>query len=97
MEPLELPIAFSKSGFIYTQLDKSDEAYLYEKKHAESGFVTYEVFEHKETFIFEDFDKKILSDRKKVRYPGNEDFGSWAYAITDFEKAEDKFNLLEIL
>lgn len=78
----QLESNFTKGWRNFSQLKKSGKAYLYEIRTT-SGSIYYEVFRHKE--------HKSLDI---VNYPGNNDFGSWAWATPDLSKAHSIFNLL---
>jgi hypothetical protein len=68
-------------GFIFTQIKKSDYAYIYK---VDTGFsIHYEVFKHKENNHYE-----------CVSYPSDKGFGLWAYSFTKIESACDKFDEL---
>jgi hypothetical protein len=70
-------------GFIFTQIKKSDKAYIYEVNC--DGFVHYEVFKHKENNQF-----------NCVSYPKSLSFGLWAWTKSTLEKAIELFDLLNI-
>lgn len=76
----ELLENFEKYGNKYTQVKKSETAYMYK---VESGTMTYyEVFLRKENTQF-----------GCISYPGNSAFGLWAWCC-DLEKALLRFDLL---
>lgn len=66
-------------GFIFTQIKKSEYAYLYEVK--EGDFLRYEIFKHVENKHF-----------NCVSYPSSKAFGSWAWTTDSIERAFDIFN-----
>lgn len=68
-------------GFIFTQINKSYYAYIYEVKTGNSTH--YEVFKHKENTHF-----------NCVSYPSNKAFGIWAWSCTKLERAIEKFEEL---
>jgi len=70
-------------GFAFTQIKKSASSYIYEVNSGEAKF--YEVF------------KRIENTRFGcVSYPTNNAFGVWAWTYGDLDKAEDKFDELEL-
>jgi len=70
-------------GFIFTQIKKSEKAYIYEVNS--NGFLHYEVFKHKENTQF-----------NCISYPKSASFGLWAWSYSNIEKATLKFELLNI-
>jgi hypothetical protein len=68
-------------GFIFTQINKSENAYLYEVNTGHS--IHYEVFKHKENTQFD-----------CVSYPSNKAFGVWAWSCTKLQRALEKFEEL---
>lgn len=68
-------------GFIFTQIKKSNKAYIY--KVDCDGCEHYEVFKHKENKQFE-----------CISYPKTASFGLWAWTYNDFELAIEKYDLL---
>ena len=77
-------------GFKFKQIASSDNAFLYEvtPPDAKSHF---EVFTRKTTLLCVDFENRVYSETDfKVIYPKVNDFGVWAWCISDREKAFDK-------
>ena len=70
-------------GFIFTQIKKSDKAYIY--KVDCDGCLHYEVFKHKENKQFE-----------CISYPKTASFGLWAWTYKDLDLAIEKYNLLHL-
>jgi hypothetical protein len=70
-------------GFNFTQIKKSDKAYIY--KVDCNGFEHYEVFKHRENKHF-----------NCISYPKTASFGLWAWTYKDLILAIDKFDLLNI-
>jgi hypothetical protein len=66
-------------GFIFTQLKKSEYAYIYEVNTEFS--IHYEVFKHKENTQY-----------NCISYPSNQGFGLWAWSFTSIERAFEKFD-----
>lgn len=90
MKPLEKEI--SRSGFMYTQLQASEKAYLYEQKDKNTGLVVgYEVFRHKEGKAFVVAGNFVPAS---VQFPSNEAFGLWAWTLRTLEQAIARFELL---
>ena len=70
-------------GFRFTQLNKSQFAYLYEVNTNDNIF--YEVFYRKENKRYE-----------CVSYPTNKSFGIWAWTYSNLETASNKYEELNI-
>lgn len=70
-------------GFIFTQIKKSDNAYVY--KVDRNGYEHYEVFKHRENKQF-----------NCVSYPKIGSFGLWAWAYRSIELALEKYYLLNL-
>ena len=92
----ELPNVFpgkgKVSGRVFKKVKETDSAAMYEVK-SENGKVYYEVFVKKLAPLCLDFQKRLYSETEaKVRYPGSNDFGKWAWLLGDLESAERKFN-----
>ncbi len=66
-------------GFIFTQKNKSEKAFIYEVNTGNS--IHYEVFKRKENTQF-----------NCISYPSSKAFGIWAWCCNDYQKALDKFN-----
>lgn len=81
----ELPIEFTGKGevrgFRFRQLERTENAYLYEVT-TETG-IHYEVFERRQNPRF-----------GAVSYPGSKSFGIWAYSIRKLDKAKKKLEYL---
>lgn len=76
-------------GFTFTQLDRSDYAYLYEQKEKESGHITYEVFR-----------RKVNTQFGCVSYPSSKGFGDSVFMGKTFrylDKAKEYFAYLNKL
>lgn len=82
-----------KNGFDYKLVKKGEKAYIYEQWDDEEKFtVAYEVFKikiEKEKLVFGD-----LMPEREI-FPGNEDFGTWAWTYPSLEKAEERFQQVE--
>lgn len=68
-------------GFIFTQINKSEKAYIYEVNLGES--VHYEVFKHKENKHF-----------NCVSYPSDKSFGLWAWTCKTLDRTIVRFEEL---
>ncbi len=79
----ELPIEFAGKGevkgYFFTQVMKSDKAYIY----AVDGGKRYEVFK-----------RKVNRRFFQVRYPSSQSFGVWAWTFTSYELALKRFEEL---
>jgi hypothetical protein len=73
----ELPLEFTGKGevkgFLFKQINKTDNRYLYEVSSA--GAVWYEVFDRK------------LNQYGGVSYPKAKSFGKWAWSTRSLDKA----------
>jgi len=82
-----------KNGFGYRLLVRGERAFIYEQWDDEDNFiVSYEVFTRrvdKEKEVF----GELLPEREV--FPGNADFGVWAWSIRNLEKAYEKYYTLE--
>ena len=82
-----------KNGFIYNSHKKGDKAYIYQQYCPETERVMgWEVFQ-----IKVDQPKVVFGVELGEReiFPGNEDFGKWAWSYSNYEMAEKKFIYLE--
>ena len=68
-------------GFIFTQIKKSDKAYIY--KVDCDGSIHYEVFKYKENKQFD-----------CVSYPKTGSFGLWAWTYMEIDLSIEKYDLL---
>ena len=87
-----LPPILRKNGFQYNLITAGEKAFIYEQVYSK-GVNYYEVFKKviaKETTIQGNFIPEHIS------FPGNEDFGNWAWVYRSKEKAIKKFNELEL-
>ena len=71
-------------GFEFTQIEKSSFGYIYAVNTGNNTH--YEVFKHVENTLY-----------KTVSYPSNKSFGKWAWTYSTLQKAEDKFDELELM
>ncbi len=82
-------------GTHFKQLQKSDKAFLYKLTDIETGSKRYEVFLRK--VVKADsavLGGKLVNYDEHESYPYTEAFGSWAWCISDYNKALRKFNEL---
>ena len=88
-----LPVTLTKNGYYYKQIKKGNKSAIYEQTCDESpNPIAYEVFRikiDKEKVVF----GQLLPE--KEIFPGNEDFGKWAWSFCGIEKALSRFELLE--
>jgi len=78
-----------KNGFIYTLHKKGEKAYIYQQYCPEIERVMgWEVFQ-----IKVDKPKVVFGVELGEReiFPGNEDFGKWAWSYSSYDKASEKF------
>ena len=82
-----------KNGYDYILLERGEKAFIYEQWDDEDKFiVAYEVFRLKISKAKEVFGD-IMPEREV--FPGNEDFGVWAWSYSNLEKAYEKYYRLE--
>jgi len=82
-----------KNGFLYKLYKKGEKAYMYEQSDPrEDAFHAYEVFK-----IRIDKPKEIFGIQlpEREKFPGNEDFGKWAWSCNQLDRALIKFELIE--
>ena len=79
MKELELVIKGrgETKGFTFTQVDKSEFAYIYQSKDADGGHVVYEVFRRVENKMFD-----------CVSYPSSNGFGDSLYMGKTYRSAD---------
>ena len=79
------------SGFSFTQLQESEDSYLY-KVVTEEGSIHYEIFEKSITPICIDFQNRIYSETEfKESYPKSNKFGISAKTTSNYERALEIF------
>jgi hypothetical protein len=71
----QLEIIIKKNGFIYTQVFKNENGYVYSQE-GYGKILAYEAFYHKENNHF-----------NTVSFPGNEAFGVWAWSCHNLDSA----------
>ena len=96
----KLPKTLKKNGNDYTQIKRGKNAFLYKLVDPEaSEYPSYEVFTKKIQPPFslrgKGKDGKLYEYPEKERFPGNEDFGKWAWAWMTLKSATNHFNELE--
>lgn len=88
-----LPNEIKKNGFIYRLLKRGERAMLYEQYCIDAEKVwSWEVFKRKI-----DQPKEIFGIQLGEReiFPGNEDFGKWAWAPSNYERALEIYDGIE--
>ena len=88
-----LPNEIKKNGFIYRLLKRGEKAMLYEQYCIDAEkVVAWEVFKRKI-----DQPKEIFGIQLGEReiFPGNEDFGKWAWAPSNYERALEIYDRIE--
>lgn len=88
-----LPDKINKNSYIYNLIQRGEKAMVYEQIEPEDNVIVgYEVFRRKI-----DKPKVVFGVELGERevFPGNEDFGKWAWSITDKERALDRFKNIE--
>lgn len=89
----ELEKEFTKKGDVFTQIEKTDDYYIY--KRDMKACVYYEVFERKAVKL-NDFWRKYDTNGKYEgyesfeQYPNDESFGKWAYCCNTLERAKER-------
>jgi len=72
-------------GYLFTQLEKGSNSYLWEVKNEGNGSVHYEVF------------KERINERFNcVSYPKSKSFGIWAWTKLNLEDAKSLMKRLEV-
>jgi len=87
----KLPLKLRKNGFSYTQVCRGWRSFVYEQS-VTPEIKYYEVFELR---IQPECEIKGYFYPAKERFPGNEDFGKWAWTCRTLERAMERFNELE--
>lgn len=87
-----LPKQLRKNGYDYSQVLRGKSACIY-AQHVSPNVIRYEVFKIK-------IKPAITINGKRIppheRFPGNEDFGKWAWCCWDLVAAKKRFNELEL-
>lgn len=68
-------------GFIFTQLNKSEKAYIYK---VDTGSSTH----------YEVFKRKVNKQFNCISYPSDKAFGYWAWSCSTLQRAEQVFEQL---
>lgn len=84
---IPLPLVHRANGITLNQVKRNRHVAMYK---AEIGN-NYEVFEIRIRKGESKFGKYYPA---RERYPGNEDFGTWAYSLTGRERAEEVFEVI---
>jgi len=88
-----LPEEIRKNTYLYKFYKRGEKAMMYEQIEPSTGdTVGYEIFKRKI-----DKPKVVFGIQLNEReiFPGNEDFGKWAWSITDEDRALERFNSIE--
>ena len=88
-----LPDEIKKNTFIYRLLKRGEKAMLYEQFCSDSEkVIAWEVFKRKI-----DQPKEVFGVQLGEReiFPGNEDFGKWAWAPSNYERALEIYDRIE--
>lgn len=96
----KLPETKKKNGYLYTLVARSDKAAMYSMKNEKEPLddsIGYEVFlvkvQKAATIPYSSGSKKgqLYHMPEQEKFPGNEDFGKWAWAFMTNEAAMKKF------
>ena len=85
----------NRNGFLYKQIKRSDKGAVYEQ--------IFSGMENNKTIAYEVFKIRIGKPKvvfgvelpEKEKFPGDDDFGKWAWTYPDIEKAFSKFKQIE--
>ena len=72
-------------GFKFTQIKKTEYAYLYQVEDYSTNRMRYEVFK-----------RRINKRYECVSYPKSKSFGLWAWSIFNYQKALQKFEEISL-
>ena len=70
-------------GYVFEQIQKGINGYVYKATNIETNMTHYEVFVRR-------YNKRF----NNICYPSSKAFGIWAWTFHDLEKAITKFNLI---
>lgn len=80
---IQLKTEFNRGSFFHKQVYHANGWYVYKVDEH-----NYEVFKEKITKAADYVDGKFVTgDLLKVQYPGDEDFGFWAWSVNSMERA----------
>ncbi len=85
-----LPLKLRKSGHDYTQVLRGEKCCIYEQCF-QGKKISWEVFKIK---ITRERELNGTVIEASERFPNNEAFGNWAWAITSWERALEKHHEL---
>jgi hypothetical protein len=97
----ELPKIKHKNGFVYELVKRSNKTAMYSQRDLKGVdlSISYEVFIIKTskscTLVDKNNPEKIYDYPPSEKFPGNEDFGKFAWAYMTKEKAEEAFDKIE--
>ena len=86
-----LPSILRKNGFEYNLITEGEKSFIYRQLYTKNVSY-YEVFEKRIAKPSKIMGKDIPAH---IRFPGNEDFGKWAWSYRNPETAQKKFMELE--
>lgn len=94
-----LPKKITKNGFTYLQEIKTEKIAIYSQyDNPNQKPVAFEVFEIKisKAGNMKLKDGTVVEFEEKERFPGNEDFGKWAWTYKTWKSAFEKHKELEL-
>lgn len=103
-----LPVTKKKNGYLYKQVTRSEKAAIYEQIVEKDingipgttvGFEVFEIRQGKPYSLIQKHGTKkgqIYNYPATEKFPGNENFGDWAWSYQTKENAMNKFNELNI-
>lgn len=81
---------YTKNGTVYNLVNRNDKAAIYSQKDLNGLLIGFEVFEVKIQKAFQ-FPGTTKINPEKEKFPGNEDFGHFAYSYITKETAMKKY------
>ena len=90
----KLPEDFRRNNYNYVQVRRGKNGFIYAQKsmYTLGKIIAWEVFVRKVSPAVE-VEGNLLPDRERI--PGNNDFGSWAWSFSDYDRAIRRFNYIE--
>lgn len=83
------------SGYSFVQIKQEEyTAYMYKVTCKETQREHFIVFKHKEVVAFNWETREEIPNHYVVKIPRSEDYGTWAWAFVDKQKANLKYNQL---
>lgn len=95
---MPLPESFIKKNMIYSLVWKRPGLYLYKVTGQDSDSCYYELFKEKiiKSGNIKGQDGIDREYRSRVQYPGDEDFGKWAWCCNDLESVDKIMKLQKL-